>query len=219
MRGHHARPKRQIVLDLCHVNFLDSTGLGAIVSSLKRLEGKVAVVAGATRGAGHGIAVELGAAGATVYVTGRTLREGEAPLPTADELAVADGLAVAARLEQEAAEQAERIDDEPADEARGGPDAPPGDEAWITALAVELVVQKAGNADTIRASVREVVAQYNAFLRSKGAADLLFVDLKGTTAEERLAQMGYTLVVAGDKVFVGTSSGEIYEAYLVRKQI
>ncbi|RLP22646.1 SDR family oxidoreductase [Mesorhizobium sp. YM1C-6-2] len=39
------------------------------------LEGKVALVAGATRGAGRGIAVELGAAGATVYVTGRTTRE------------------------------------------------------------------------------------------------------------------------------------------------
>ncbi|MFB6678663.1 SDR family oxidoreductase [Streptomyces sp. NPDC056390] len=39
-----------------------------------RLDGKVALVAGATRGAGRGIAVELGAAGATVYVTGRTTR-------------------------------------------------------------------------------------------------------------------------------------------------
>ncbi|PAZ10113.1 short-chain dehydrogenase [Streptomyces sp. SA15] len=38
------------------------------------LEGKVALVAGATRGAGRGTAVELGAAGATVYVTGRTTR-------------------------------------------------------------------------------------------------------------------------------------------------
>jgi NAD(P)-dependent dehydrogenase (short-subunit alcohol dehydrogenase family) len=36
------------------------------------LDGKIALVAGATRGAGRGIAVELGAAGATVYVTGRT---------------------------------------------------------------------------------------------------------------------------------------------------
>jgi NAD(P)-dependent dehydrogenase (short-subunit alcohol dehydrogenase family) len=40
-----------------------------------RLEDKVAMVAGGTRGAGRGIAVELGAAGATVYVTGRTTRE------------------------------------------------------------------------------------------------------------------------------------------------
>src|SRR6476659_7003324 len=38
------------------------------------LTGKVALVAGATRGAGRGIAVELGAAGATVFVTGRTTR-------------------------------------------------------------------------------------------------------------------------------------------------
>lgn len=36
------------------------------------LRGKVALVAGATRGAGRGIAVQLGAAGATVYVTGRS---------------------------------------------------------------------------------------------------------------------------------------------------
>lgn len=38
------------------------------------LKDRVALVAGATRGAGRGIAVELGAAGATVYVTGRSTR-------------------------------------------------------------------------------------------------------------------------------------------------
>ncbi|ESY88279.1 short-chain dehydrogenase [Mesorhizobium sp. LNHC220B00] len=38
------------------------------------LQGKVALVAGGTRGAGRGIAIELGAAGATVYVTGRSTR-------------------------------------------------------------------------------------------------------------------------------------------------
>jgi NAD(P)-dependent dehydrogenase (short-subunit alcohol dehydrogenase family) len=38
------------------------------------LTGKVALVAGATRGAGRGIAVALGEAGATVYVTGRSTR-------------------------------------------------------------------------------------------------------------------------------------------------
>jgi NAD(P)-dependent dehydrogenase (short-subunit alcohol dehydrogenase family) len=38
------------------------------------LANKVALVAGATRGAGRGIAVQLGAAGATVYVTGRTTK-------------------------------------------------------------------------------------------------------------------------------------------------
>ncbi|MER7764300.1 SDR family oxidoreductase [Streptomyces sp. NPDC097619] len=40
------------------------------------LSGKTALVAGATRGAGRAIAVQLGAAGATVYVTGRTSRNG-----------------------------------------------------------------------------------------------------------------------------------------------
>src|SRR5262245_18604093 len=39
------------------------------------LAGKVALVAGGTRGAGRGIAVELGAPGAHVYVTGRTTRQ------------------------------------------------------------------------------------------------------------------------------------------------
>jgi NAD(P)-dependent dehydrogenase (short-subunit alcohol dehydrogenase family) len=39
------------------------------------LAGKVALVAGGTRGGGRGIAVALGEAGATVYVTGRTTRE------------------------------------------------------------------------------------------------------------------------------------------------
>jgi NAD(P)-dependent dehydrogenase (short-subunit alcohol dehydrogenase family) len=40
----------------------------------KPLEGRVAVVAGATRGAGRGIAMMLGEAGATVYCTGRSVR-------------------------------------------------------------------------------------------------------------------------------------------------
>ncbi|GGH39232.1 SDR family oxidoreductase [Paenibacillus segetis] len=40
----------------------------------KPLQGKIAVVAGSTRGAGRGIAVMLGAAGATVYCTGRSVR-------------------------------------------------------------------------------------------------------------------------------------------------
>ncbi|HEX8253434.1 MAG TPA: SDR family oxidoreductase [Thermoanaerobaculia bacterium] len=41
---------------------------------MKKLEGKIAVVAGATRGAGRGIATALGEQGATVYCTGRSIR-------------------------------------------------------------------------------------------------------------------------------------------------
>jgi dehydrogenase/reductase SDR family member 1 len=43
---------------------------------MKSLSGKVAVVTGASRGVGKGIALGLGEAGATVYVTGRTTQEG-----------------------------------------------------------------------------------------------------------------------------------------------
>lgn len=43
------------------------------------LAGKVAIVTGASRGGGKGIAVELGVAGATVYVTGRSTRSTPAP--------------------------------------------------------------------------------------------------------------------------------------------
>jgi NAD(P)-dependent dehydrogenase (short-subunit alcohol dehydrogenase family) len=46
---------------------------------MQALEGKVAVVAGATRGAGRGIACMLGEAGATVYCTGRSVKGSLSP--------------------------------------------------------------------------------------------------------------------------------------------
>jgi NAD(P)-dependent dehydrogenase (short-subunit alcohol dehydrogenase family) len=48
------------------------------------LRGKIALVAGATRGAGRGIATALGAAGATVYVTGRSTREQRSEMDRAE---------------------------------------------------------------------------------------------------------------------------------------
>lgn len=65
-----------------------------------RLAGCVAVVTGASRGAGKGIAVALGAEGATVYVTGRSREEGDAPLPgtiyaTAEAVTAAGGQGIA----------------------------------------------------------------------------------------------------------------------------
>ena len=52
--------------------------MGALATSLSN---RVAIVTGASRGIGKGCAIELGAAGATVYVTGRTITEGSHPLP------------------------------------------------------------------------------------------------------------------------------------------
>lgn len=81
------------------------------------LNDRVAVVTGASRGGGRGIAIELGAAGATVYVTGRSTRSGAAPryesflrhsgLPsmpgtiedTADEVTAAGGRGIAVRCD------------------------------------------------------------------------------------------------------------------------
>lgn len=71
-----------------------------------RLEGKVALVAGATRGAGRGIAAELGAAGAVVYVTGRTTRDGRSEYDrpetieeTAELVSAAGGRGIAVRVD------------------------------------------------------------------------------------------------------------------------
>src|SRR5918997_1131816 len=81
-----------------------------------RLEGKVALVAGATRGAGRGIAVELGAAGATVYVTGRTTRTQRSPMKrpetieeTAELVSAAGGRGIAVQVDHSDASQVERL--------------------------------------------------------------------------------------------------------------
>ncbi|MDH5238057.1 MAG: SDR family NAD(P)-dependent oxidoreductase, partial [Acidimicrobiia bacterium] len=68
------------------------------------LTGQVAIVTGASRGIGKGCALELAAAGATVYLTGRSRREDDHPLPgtvtaTADEIERLGGEAVAVALD------------------------------------------------------------------------------------------------------------------------
>jgi NAD(P)-dependent dehydrogenase (short-subunit alcohol dehydrogenase family) len=87
---------------------------------MDNLKGIVAVVAGATRGAGRGIAVELGASGATVYCTGRTTRGRSSPMnrpetieETAELVTDAGGHGIASRVDHsvpaEVAALAERL--------------------------------------------------------------------------------------------------------------
>lgn len=55
-----------------------------------RLDGSTAIVAGGSRGVGRGCALELAIAGATVYVLGRTLEEGDGALPGSLQRTVAE---------------------------------------------------------------------------------------------------------------------------------
>ena len=61
---------------------------------VRALEGLTAIVTGASRGVGRGCALELAAQGACVYITGRTLREGDSQFPGSLESCVeeAEGL-------------------------------------------------------------------------------------------------------------------------------
>jgi NAD(P)-dependent dehydrogenase (short-subunit alcohol dehydrogenase family) len=87
------------------------------------LHGQVALVTGGTRGAGRGMAIELGAACATVYVTGRTTRVSRSPLnraetieETADLVTAAGGRGIAVRCDHLVPTEVEalvrRIEDE-----------------------------------------------------------------------------------------------------------
>ncbi|MFD9465222.1 SDR family NAD(P)-dependent oxidoreductase [Streptomyces sp. NPDC060027] len=80
------------------------------------LGGKVAVVTGASRGVGRGIALALGEAGATVYVTGRSARTGRRTegLPgtvddTADEVTRRGGKGIALRCDHAEARDNEAL--------------------------------------------------------------------------------------------------------------
>jgi NAD(P)-dependent dehydrogenase (short-subunit alcohol dehydrogenase family) len=77
------------------------------------LNGRVALVAGATRGAGRGIAIALGEAGATVYCSGRSVRGSLASGPgrpetideTAEMVTAAGGTGIAVRCDHTADDQ------------------------------------------------------------------------------------------------------------------
>ncbi len=86
------------------------------MSMSRALEGKVAVVAGATRGAGRGIATALGEAGATVYCTGRSVPgsagmtgRSETIQETAEIVTARGGRGVAVRVDHTVPAEVERL--------------------------------------------------------------------------------------------------------------
>ena len=86
------------------------------VAGRKPLTGLVAVVAGATRGAGRGIARALGEAGATVYCTGRSVRGNRSPYnrsetveETAEMISSAGGSAIALRVDHTVEREVEEV--------------------------------------------------------------------------------------------------------------
>src|SRR5579859_1153671 len=90
------------------------------------LAGKVALVAGGTRGGGRGIAVELGAAGATVYVTGRSSAAGRSDLDrpetieqTADAVTAAGGRGIPVRTDHSRLDEVRALIDRIAAEQTG----------------------------------------------------------------------------------------------------
>ncbi|MDE8652910.1 SDR family NAD(P)-dependent oxidoreductase [Novosphingobium album (ex Liu et al. 2023)] len=91
-------------------------------------QGRIAIVTGASRGAGRGIARALGAHGCTVYVTGRSQKEGDASMPgtihaTAREVTEAGGRGIAVACDA-------------------------GDDAQVKAL-IDRVIAEAGRIDIL----------------------------------------------------------------------
>jgi dehydrogenase/reductase SDR family protein 1 len=65
---------------------------------MSKLDGMTAIVTGATRGVGRGCAVELAVQGATVYITGRTVHEGDSCWPGSLESTIAEAEALGGRI-------------------------------------------------------------------------------------------------------------------------
>jgi len=154
---------------------------------------RVVVVTGASRGAGKGIAVALGATGATVYVTGRTRREGDAPLPgtvqaTAEAVTAAGGRGIAVYCDH-------------------------ADDAQVAQL-FEQVRREQGRLDIL---VNNVTVLHDALTatgpfwsKPLALADLLDVDLRSHYTASWLAAP--LLLANGEGLVVNTSSfgGRIY---------
>lgn len=125
--------------------------------------GPIAVVTGASRGAGRGIAMALGSHGCTVYVTGRSEKSGDAALPgtiyeTAEAVTAAGGKGIAVRVDH-------------------------GDDDQVKAL-VDQVRQEQGRLDILVNNAcalhDQLTAPGNFWEKPLGIADMLDVGLRSS---------------------------------------
>ena len=155
----------------------------------------IAVVTGASRGAGRGIAVALGSHGCTVYVTGRSEKAGDAPLPgtiheTAAAVTAAGGRGIAVRVDH-------------------------GDDAQVQALFAQ-VQREQGRLDIL---VNNACALHDDLTRpghfwqkSLGVADMLDVGLRSGYVASYYAAPIMTAQRSGLVLFT-SASGSVHYVY------
>lgn len=164
----------------------------------KSLEGKTALVAGATRGAGRGIAAMLGEAGAVVYCTGRSSRAQKRPQRTAD----ASPFALESRPEtiEDTADQVT---------ARGG-----------KGIAVKVDHRKPEEVKTLFARIGDEAGRLDIIVNDIWGGDALaqwgkpFWELEATLGFQMISQVMESHVLtaqAAAKFFVAQKSGLLIE--------
>ncbi len=155
----------------------------------------VAIVTGASRGAGRGIAIALGAHGCTVYVTGRTLNPGDHALSgtigeTAAAVTAAGGKGIAVRCDS-------------------------ADDAAVAAL-FEQVMAEQGRIDILVNNAAAIYDELNApgnfWEKSLAMADIITVGIRSTyVASWHAAKL---MVAEGNGLIVNTSgSGAVHYVY------
>jgi NAD(P)-dependent dehydrogenase (short-subunit alcohol dehydrogenase family) len=155
----------------------------------------VAIVTGASRGAGRGIAIALGSHGCTVYVTGRTLNSGDHALSgtigeTAAAVTAAGGKGIAVRCDS-------------------------ADDAAVAAL-FEQVMAEHGRIDILVNNAAAIYDELNApgnfWEKSLAMADIITVGIRSTyVASWHAAKL---MVAQGNGLIVNTSgSGAVHYVY------
>jgi NAD(P)-dependent dehydrogenase (short-subunit alcohol dehydrogenase family) len=155
----------------------------------------IAVVTGASRGAGRGIAIALGAHGCTVYVTGRSEKAGDHPLPgtiyeTAQAVTAAGGQGIAVRCDS-------------------------GDDAQVKAL-IEQVTREQGRIDILvnnaAAIYDELTTPGNFWEKPLKLVDLMDVGLRSGYVASYYAAPTFVKQGHGLVVFT-SSSGAVHYVY------